>query len=280
MHNKESLLAVTVAIPVKNEEVNLDLCLRRLSRFAEVVVIDSASTDRTREIAQKFGVRIVDFVWDGKFPKKRNWFLLNEMPTQPWVLFLDADEFVDDRFCDALADSLSGGRADAYWLNYSNWFLGRKLNHGVPQQKLALFRVGAGLYERIDEDRWSCLDMEVHEHPIIRGNTGIIGVPIEHRDYKGLAQFLDKHRSYAMWEARRYALLARSPEDWNHLTRRQKLKYRNIDKAWYPWFYFIFSYFFRAGFLDGSAGFNYAIYKAWYFQTVRLIIQEREKVSE
>jgi glycosyltransferase involved in cell wall biosynthesis len=81
---------VTAAVPVKNEACNLAACLERLSRFAEIVVIDSGSTDRTREIAERFGARIVDFTWDGRYPKRRNWFLLDDPPSQPWVLFLDA----------------------------------------------------------------------------------------------------------------------------------------------------------------------------------------------
>jgi glycosyltransferase involved in cell wall biosynthesis len=71
-----------VAAPVKNEECNLAACLERLSRFAAIVVIDSGSTDRSREIAERFGARVVDFTWDGRYPKQRNWFLLDD-PAQP-----------------------------------------------------------------------------------------------------------------------------------------------------------------------------------------------------
>ena len=108
---KQAPLPVTVAIPVKNEEANLAACLDRLHRFAEIVVIDSGSTDGTRDIAASFGARIGEFAWDGGYPKKRNWFLLNAPPTQPWVLFLDADEVVDETFCDALGKSRSRSTA-------------------------------------------------------------------------------------------------------------------------------------------------------------------------
>lgn len=82
---------------MRNEEASLARCLKRLTRFAEVVVIDSGSTDNTRKIAEGFGAGVVDFRWDGRYPKKRNWFLMNHPPRQLWVFFLDADEFVDDR---------------------------------------------------------------------------------------------------------------------------------------------------------------------------------------
>lgn len=269
-------LPVTVAIPVKNEEVNLPRCLERLSRLAEIVVIDSGSTDRTCAIAREFGARVVDFHWDGKYPKKRNWFLLNDPPTQPWVLFLDADEFVDDTFCDALADAISDNGINGYWLLYTNYFLGKELRHGLAQRKLALFRVGTALYEKIDEDGWSSLDMEIHEHPIVAGAVGEISVPIDHRDYKGLGKFIERHRDYALWEAQRYAKLQGDPTAWEHFTSRQRFKYKYLTKWWYPSFYFFFTYLAKLGILDGGAGFHYAAYKAWYFHTIRLLIKEQK----
>lgn len=267
-------LPATVAIPVRNEEANLRACLARLSRFAEIVVIDSGSTDRTRQIAQEFGARVVDFTWDGCYPKKRNWFLLNDPPTQPWVLFLDADEFVDDAFCEAVETAIEDSGYDGYWLTYTNHFLGNPLHHGVVQRKLALFRVGRALYEKIEEEYWSRLDMEIHEHPIVEGAVGVIPVPIDHRDDKGLARFLEKHVDYARWEARRFAKLQDDPEAWRHFTGRQRFKYRHLMKWWYPAFYFLFSYGVKRGFLDGRAGFHYALYKAWYFRTIALFIRE------
>ena len=274
-----SALPVTVAIPVKNEEVNLARCLKRLGRFAEIVVIDSGSTDRTAEIAEEFGARVVDFRWNGRYPKKRNWFLLNAPPTQPWVLFLDADEFVDEAFCEALAGAVTMDDINGYWLCYRNYFLGRPLQHGLAQRKLALFRVGMALYEKIDEEFWSPLDMEVHEHPVVEGETGEISAPIDHRDDKGLGKFIEKHRDYALWEARRYAGLRRDPGAWACFTSRQRFKYRHLAKWWYPWFYFVFSYLAKLGFLDGGAGLHYAAYKAWYFQTIRLLIKERQAAN-
>lgn len=267
-------LPVTVAVPVKNEEANIALCLERLGRFAEIVVIDSASKDRTREIAKKFGARVVDFRWDGKYPKKRNWFLLNAPPQQPWVLFLDADEFVSDAFCDAVDAAVTQSNRNGYWLNYTNYFLGKPLRHGLAQRKLALFRVGKALYEKIEEDGWSQLDMEIHEHPIVDGAVGEIPCPIDHRDYKGLGKFIEKHRDYALWEAHRYAKLQESGVNAKYLTPRQRFKYRHLNKWWYPWLYFGFTYVAKLGFLDGRPGYHYAAYKAWYFQTIRLIIRD------
>ncbi|MBL8552326.1 MAG: glycosyltransferase family 2 protein [Hyphomonadaceae bacterium] len=267
-------LPITVVVPTKNEEANLARCLQKLSRFGEVVVVDSASTDATPAIAKAHGAKLVNFVWNGAYPKKRNWLLLNDPPTNEWVLFLDADEFVTEAFCDAAAAALRSEPHSGYWLHYSNYFLRRPLRHGLPQRKLALFKVGAGLYERIDEAAWSKLDMEVHEHPEIAGSVGEIRAPIVHDDDRGIAKFIDRHRDYAAWEARRTLELRRGSRDGAHLTGRQKFKYKNIDAWWYPLFYFLYTYIVRLGLLDGLPGFYYAFQKAWYFSVVGVLIKE------
>lgn len=264
-------------MPVKNEEANLARCLAHLTRFVDVIVVDSSSTDGTRKIAERYGAKVVEFKWDGRYPKKRNWTLINHPPATPWVLFLDADEFVNDSFCDAVAEATASSRYEGFWLNYTNYFLGRRLRFGVPQRKLALFRVGKALYERIEEHNWSTLDMEIHEHPIVEGEVGEIKVPIEHNDFRGIAKFLDRHSNYAMWEARRMLLLEQKKGAGTSsrvFTGRQRFKYQKMERWWYPWFYFIYTYLIRLGILDGAAGFQYAFYKAWYYLTVRIMIHE------
>jgi len=176
------MLNLTIALPTKNEERNLPECLRAIGRdFAKrVVLLDSGSTDRTREIAAEFGAEVLDFRWNGRFPKKRNWFLREHTPETEWVLFLDADEFLTPDFKAALGRALEDATKAGYWLSYTRYFLGRQLKGGYPLRKLALFRVGAGEYERIDEEQWSHLDMEVHEHPVLEGEIGTIREPIDH----------------------------------------------------------------------------------------------------
>lgn len=273
---KTATIPVTVVIPVRNEEDHLPACLARLSRFAEIVVVDSGSTDRTVAIAEASGARVVRFAWNGRYPKKRNHVLLNEPLSAPWVLFLDADEMLTDAFVAALEVAIASPGPVGYWLNYTSHFLGRELRHGVPQRKLALFRVGAGLYERVEEDGWSALDMEVHEHPLLDGPVGEIAARIDHRDFRGLDRFIARHLDYARWEVfRREALLAAGPAAAARLTPRQRRKYRHLAAWWFAWAYFLAAYIGRGGFRDGGAGLAYAFYKAWYFATIRHLILER-----
>jgi hypothetical protein len=175
-------------------------------------------------------------------------------------------ELVDEAFCDELAATLPKTEHDGFWLTYDNWFMGRRLRHGTPNRKLALFRVRAGEYERIDEDRWSNLDMEIHEHPILAGSVGVIRTRIDHRDDRGLAHWKARHAEYAVWEARR-ALKLRA--DGNAPTvGRQATKYRVLDRRWLPAAYFLDGYVRRGGFLDGWPGLCHAWLKARYFAEI------------
>jgi glycosyltransferase involved in cell wall biosynthesis len=269
-----SAIPATVVIPVKNEEKNLPACLAKLGRFAEILVIDSGSTDGTREVAEGAKAKLLHFAWQGGFPKKRNWVLLNYNFSTPWVLFLDADEHLTDEFLQELSGEITDDRYVGFWLNYRNHFLGRVLKHGVPQRKLALFKVGSGLYERIDDVWWSDFDMEVHEHPVLAGPIGELKSPIDHLDFRGLDHFIGRHNTYSTWEAKRFLQLQANPEEMRHLTRRQVAKYRYLSRWWFSPGYFLLTYIFYFGFLDGRAGFAYAIFKACYF------FQVREKILE
>ncbi|MER8887038.1 glycosyltransferase family 2 protein [Mesorhizobium sp. M0701] len=273
MKDRDIVIPVTVIIPVKNEELNIGRCLSKLHKFEKIIVVDSGSTDSTREIVSGYDVELVNFSWNGNYPKKRNWMLINHEFETPWVLFLDADELVSDEFCKEMVSVLGSTEIEGFWLNYTNYFLGVPLRFGVPQRKLALFRVGSAYYERIDEDRWSNLDMEVHEHPILNGQAGEIKSKIDHQDFRGIEKFIDRHQDYAKWEAKRYINIDWS-KDTGHLTDRQKFKYRHMGSWWYPLFYFLYSYLLRLGFLDGSAGFAYSFYKAWYFFMIRNLMVE------
>ena len=270
-------LPVTVVIPVLNEAKNLPACLGRLDRFAKVVVVDSGSTDDTRRIARDHGAELVDFRWNGQFPKKRNWMLRNHAFETEWILFLDADEYVSERFCDELAEVLPNCPHAGMWLSYRNHFMGRYLRHGERFTKLALIRRGAGEYERIDEARWSHLDMEVHEHPVLSGSVGRIRARIDHDDYKGLHSYIRKHNEYSTWEARRYRrLLEQDREARAHFTTRQRFKYSLLRRWWLAPLHFLSSYVARLGFLDGRSGFAFALLKAIYFFQIRLKIIEQE----
>lgn len=264
-------IPVTVIIPVKNEEKNLPECLSRLSDFSEVIVVDSQSTDRTPEIVKTFGFRLINFVWNGQYPKKRNWTLRNIPIKNEWVLFLDADEYVTESFKSDIIKKIEDDRYAGFWIYYDDHFMGKQLKHGVRMRKLALFRKGKGEYEYIDEKSWSHLDMEIHEHPVIEGNVGTISSPLVHMDYNGLEHYIIKHNAYSTWEAKRYLKI-----EWGKkkFTRRQKIKYALLDSWFYGICYFFYAYFIRLGILDGKAGLLFNLFKMQYYFHIKCKIQE------
>lgn len=276
------LLDLTIAIPVKNEEKNLPKCLAAIGHdFAySIAVIDSSSTDRTCEIASEFGAEVINFVWDGKFPKKRNWYLRNHTPSTKWILFLDADEYLTEDFKNEVRKAIQKDDKVGYWLSYTVYFLGKQLKGGYPLRKLALFQVAAGEYERVEEDQWSELDMEVHEHPVLCGETGVIRTKIDHKDFRGISHFVLKHSEYAAWEAARYLKSAVDHKASARWTWRQHLKYSFMQSALFCPAFFIGSYFLYGGFRDGARGLIIAILRMSYYAQVYCKIRERRNQSQ
>lgn len=256
-------IPITVIVSVKNEALNLPSCLEKLKRFNQLIVVDSGSTDNTISIAKEMGAEVLQFQWNGKFPKKRNWTLQNANLLHEWILFLDADEFVTEEFVNEVAVKTLDPNYNGYTIQFENYFMGKKLRYGYGFNKSALFKKSKGAYEKIDEDLWSHLDMEVHEHPIIDGKVGIIKAKVVHKDFKNLEHYIDKHNAYSTWEAKRYLQLEQSKNV--HLSLNQKIKYGLLNTGLLPAVYFIGAYFLKLGFLDGKEGFYLARFKSHYF---------------
>lgn len=256
-------IPITVIISVKNEELNLPSCLEKLKRFAQLIVVDSGSTDNTLAIATAMGAEVLQFQWNGKFPKKRNWALQNANLLHEWILFLDADEFVTDEFVNEVAIKIQNPIYNGFTIQFENYFMDRKLRYGYGFNKSALFKKSKGAYEKIEEDLWSHLDMEVHEHPIIEGKVGLINAKVVHKDFKNLEHYIAKHNAYSTWEAQRYLQLKQSKN--SHLSINQRIKYGLLTTGLLPAIYFVGAYFLKLGFLDGKEGFYLARFKSHYF---------------
>jgi len=270
------MLDLTIVIPVKNAGRHLAVCLDSIPEgFARrVVVIDSSSKDNTRAIAETWGADILNFTWDGKFPKKRNWFLRHHTPSTTWVMFLDADEILLPGFVGETTRILPSSEKAGYWLNYTIHFLGAPLRGGYPLKKLALFRVGSGEYERIPEDRWSTLDMEVHEHPVITGVVGEIRSPMDHRESSSIHTFVAKHNKYSSWEASRLFSEERETARCQQWTWKQRAKSLIVRTSLAGPIYFLGSFLFLGGFLDGTRGLLFAMLKGAYFNEVHCKLRE------
>lgn len=274
------IIPLSIVIPVKNDAENLSKALPLLTEFDDAWIVDSGSTDETAMIAAQWKRQVIQFHWDGQFPKKRNWSLRNIKFKYPWVMFLDADERMTVSVKQELATFLVSKEVERYDVircYYDNWFMGRMLRHGDVMQKTAILRVGAAEYERIAEDHWTSLDMEIHEHivPHRKGAEYVLLARMEHHDMRPLYDYYRKHEEYARWEVGRYRLLIEkygTIADVPNLTIRQRKKYENFGRWWFASAYFLMSYILKRGFLDGKSGYAFALGKMRYFRMIRRLL--------
>jgi glycosyltransferase involved in cell wall biosynthesis len=109
-------MKLSLSMIVKNEERFLPGCLESVKDLVdEMVIVDTGSTDRTKEIARNFGAKIFDFEWQDDFSLARNESL--RRTKGDWVLYLDADERIDKSYHDKIRKLISVGKADAFLLN-------------------------------------------------------------------------------------------------------------------------------------------------------------------
>src|SRR6202167_318193 len=197
-------LAVSVIIAVRNEAKNLPRCLEALTDVGEVYVIDSQSTDETVEIALSNGAQVVQFHYQGGWPKKRQW-AINTLPiAYDWILLLDADEVLTPELAEEVRSAIQNPAVNGYFIQLRTRFLGRVLRHGdVGLWKLSLFRRGRGRYEcRLKDQDASMADMGVHEHVVVEGVTAKLRNPLIHHNVESLSRYIQKHDEYSNWESR------------------------------------------------------------------------------
>ena len=264
-----SLLPISVIVPVRNEARNLPRCLESLRQFGEVYVIDSQSSDESVEIARTAGAKIVQFYYQGGWPKKRQW-ALNTLPLKyEWVLLLDADEVVTPSLAREIRAAISDPAINGYHLGLQMWFLGRPLRFsGARFWKTSLFRREKGRFEcRLAAQDSSMADMEIHEHVIVDGPTAFLKEALIHHNVDSLSRYIRKHDEYSNWESE---VLSQTlgPEDLQpHLFGSQAQRRRWLKKKFFalpgsPVALFLYRYLFCFGFLDGVPGLIYCGFQA------------------
>jgi glycosyltransferase involved in cell wall biosynthesis len=261
---------VSVIVPIKNEAGNLPRCLDSIRWADEIFVVDSHSTDSSIEIAQQHGAQVVQFQFNGTWPKKKNWALENLPFRNEWVFILDADEVLppeaDQEFAKAIAEA---GETAGYWINRRFMFMGKWLRHSYyPNWNLRLFRHSLGRYEKLTDSDTRSGDNEVHEHVIVRGATGRLRCEMDHYAFPSVEVFIEKHNRYSNWEARVSAnrQLAGSGAQISsgQVERRRKLKQFSQRLPFRPLLRFLYIYVWQKGFLDGREGYYFARLHALY----------------
>ena len=278
MKNKVPL---SILIPAKNEEKNIDRCLEPIADWAnEILIVDSKSTDKTREIAESFGAKVIEFDYKGGWPKKRQWALDTYPFRNDWILLLDSDEILLPDTKLEIEKAIAQTELNGYWLPLNIYFLGRLLRYGsTTLLKLSLFKKGKGRYEqRVANQDNSMADMEIHEHIIVDGKVGFIKSPIKHENINTLDRYIQKHNEYSNWEALAHVqggngeLKARF---WGiQAERRRWLRKKFMGLPALPVFIFLYFYVFKLGFLDRKAGLIYNLFRAVHFFHVKAKIYE------
>jgi glycosyltransferase involved in cell wall biosynthesis len=263
------MLPVSVIVPVRNEARNLPRCLQALRNVGEVHVIDSQSSDETVEIARSFGAKVVQFHYQGGWPKKRQWAMDTLPLAYDWILLIDADEVLTPELAGEIRATIQNPTIDGYYILLRTEFLGRVLRHGdVGLWKLSLFRRGKGRYEcRLKDQDASMADMEVHEHVVVEGETAKLRSPLVHRNVESLSRYIQKHDEYSNWESR---VLLEAGEDTDlppsllgtQAQRRRWLKRKLFAVPGSAVLLFLYRYFYRLGFLDGVPGLIYCGFQA------------------
>ncbi len=263
-------LPVSVLIPAKNEQANLPACLASVQTADEVFVIDSQSTDKSVEIVQSYGANVVQFYYNGSWPKKKNWSLENLPFRNQWVLIVDCDERITPDLWDEIAQAIQKPQYNGYYLNRRVFFLGRWIRHGgkYPDWNLRLFKHKKGRYENLETgDVPNTGDNEVHEHVILDGKAGYLKNDMIHEDFRDLYHWIERHNRYSNWEAHVYRNLLTGKDDTdtiganlfgNALQRKRFLKKLWVRLPFKPFLRFVLFYIIQRGFLDGRAGYIYA----------------------
>lgn len=261
---------VSVVIPVKNEAANLRRCLAALTWAAEVFVVDSQSGDGTQRIAAELGATVVQFHFNGSYPKKKNWALENLPFQHDWVLIVDADEIVSPALAREIEERIAEDDADGYYINSNYFFLGRPIRHCGYSEcwNLRLFKHQLGRYEKmIDQTNGRTGDNEVHEHIQLNGRARRLRNHLEHYAYPTVSTWVEKHNRYAVWEA---AMQERFRSGAIPSSIGRGKRFKRWLKRWYlrlparPLVRFVYAYFIRLGFLDGIPGFIFCVLLAFY----------------
>jgi len=256
----------TVIFLSYNSEATLGATLASARRVSdEIFVVDSFSKDGTVELARSFGATVVQHPFE-HYGAQRNWAIDNLPASRPWQLHLDADEWMDDELVAAILALPEEPEHAGYFLARYLRFLGRVLRHGgvSPTWHLRLFRSGVG----------RCEDRRYDQHFLLAsGATGKLAGTMIDDVRMPLTEWIARHNRWADGEvgeldsqeaAGRLKPDARgNPAERKRFLRQQ---YNRMPLFVRPFVLFVYRYFIRRGFLDGTEGFIFWVLQTFWFR--------------
>lgn len=266
-------MSVSILILTLNEETNIGACLDSVAWSDDIVVFDSHSSDRTVAIAEARGARIERRVFDD-WSSHQNWAVTHIRFKYPWVLYIDADERCSEELAREIqARATADSEYSAFRIRRKDYFRGTWLKHAqlYPTWLVRLFRPERIRYERL-----------VNPVAVVEGETGALEGHIDHYPFShGVGHWVARHNRYSDMEAREW-LKSRRESRWSlgdlvspdPNSRRKALKEIFFRIPGRPLVKFLYYYFARRGFLDGGAGFTYAMLQAIYEYLIVLKVDE------
>lgn len=252
-------MKLSVIVITHNEAAVIGRCLESVSWADEIIVLDSASTDGTGDIARAHNARVSTVTdWPGFGPQKNRALAL---ATGDWVLSLDADEWVSPELRAEIVRVLGTSRQHAaFRMPRRSSYCGRVMRHSGwwPDRVTRLFQRGAARFS----------DDLVHERLIGDGTTGTLTEPLHHEAIRDVEHAIAKMDKYSTAGARMQ----------HERGARASLAGAVCHGLWT----FVRTYLLRAGFLDGREGFMLAVSNAEgaYYRYVKLmLLEKRETVS-
>jgi len=260
---------VSVMIFTLNEEIHLPSCLDSLEWCDDVIVVDSFSTDGTEAICRDRGIRFFQHVFEG-FGSQRNWALEHVQPRYSWILILDADERVPSELAGELVRKAieSPSSVGAYRVRRRFHMWGRWLRYS------SLYPTWVVRF--IHRDRVRYVNRGHAETQKVQGELRDLDHDLIDENLKGVDEWLERQNRYARKEAEHEleadghapvfsGLLSSDP-----LMRRQAVKGIGHRMPFRPLMYFLYSYVWRRGFLEGRDGFMFCYMKAVYQAMVQI----------
>lgn len=232
-------MKLSAVIITKNEEDNLERCLKSVSFCDEIVVVDSQSTDRTKEIAQKYTDKVYDKEWLG-FEAQRT--LALSLATNDWILSIDADEEVPLELRNEICTLLNSGDShSAYtcprktihfnrWIKYGGWY---------PNRLVRLFKKSQGSWK----------GDAVHEFWQTTGTVGALTSDLLHYSFADLSDQVERNNKYSSLGAKKLSTVNK--------------KFSLFKMLLKPTSKFLETYLLKMGFLDGYPGFIISVSAAY-----------------
>lgn len=262
---------VSILIPIKNEAANLPRCLASVAWADEIFVVDSQSADGSQELAAAHGAKVVQFAFNGIWPKKKNWALENLPFKHEWVFILDADEVMPPESEEEFRRIVTqpDHPVAGYWINRRFRFMGKWLRHAYyPNWNLRLFKHRLGRYEKLTDVDTKSGDNEVHEHVVVQGETDHLACEMDHYAFPSVDVFVEKHNRYSNWEARvaldRHLTGSEGSLQMGSVGLRRRLKQLSHRLPFRGLQRFLLVYVWQRGFLDGREGYYFARLHGFY----------------